>query len=301
MSLIYEIKKDNVKCIKSNTPLQYPAHFHYHIEMVRMLKGSVHCFTDANKYEVKEGDLFISFPNQILYYESFEDEEYQIFYINPDVVPQFVRLFETNVPRSSHISSENISDKLKRLLDDILEANEEVKKGEKYAEEMRSGYVLAFFSELLRSMELYGPDSGELSALKNIVDYCSRNYTKEISLESLSKELHISKYYISHIFGSHLNMRFNDYVNSLRVSKACLLLTDSDMSITAIGDKVGFSTIRTFNRAFLRQTGKSPSDYRRTITQAQRLSATGSDVVNFVMNKQTKSKAKNNIQEGEKQ
>ena len=286
MSLIYEIKKDNVKCMESNTPLQYPAHFHYHIEMVKMTKGSVHCFTDANKYTVKEGDLFISFPNQIHYYESFEPEEYQIFYINPEVVPQFMKLFETNVPRSSHIPAAKVTPKLNLLLEGILDTCEEVKRGEKYAEEMRSGYVLAFFSELLRSMELYGPDSGELSALKNIVDYCSRNYTKEISLETLSKELHISKYYISHLFGSRLNMRFNDYVNSLRISKACLLLTDSDMSITAISDRVGFSTIRTFNRAFLRQTGRSPSDYRRTITHVQKLSVTGGPVMNFVMGKE---------------
>ena len=285
MSLIYEIKKDNVKCDRSNTPLQYPAHFHYHIEMVKMIKGTVHCFTDANKYTVNEGDLFISFPNQIHYYESFGPEEYQIFYINPEVVPQFVKLFETNVPRSSHIPADKVTPKLNLLLDGILETCEEVRRGEKYAEEMRSGYVLAFFSELLRSMELYGPDSGELSALKNIVDYCSRNYTKEISLETLSKELHISKYYISHLFGSRLNMRFNDYVNSLRISKACLLLTDSDMSITAISDRVGFSTIRTFNRAFLRQTGRSPSDYRRTITHVQKLSVTGGPVMNFVMDK----------------
>ena len=286
MGLIYEIKKDNVKCQQCCTPLQYPAHFHYHIEMVWMLKGSVNCFTDSNKYRVEEGDLFISFPNQIHYYESFADEEYIIFYINPEVVPQFMGLFETNVPRTSHITKDKITPKLKALLDGIVDSCEEVRLGKKYAEEVRSGYVLAFFGELLRSMELYGPDSGELSALKNIVDYCSRNYTKEISLDMLSKELHISKYYISHIFGSRLNMRFNDYVNSLRVSKACLLLTDSDMSITDISDKVGFSTIRTFNRAFLRQTGKSPSDYRRTITQVQKLSVTGGPVVNFVMEKE---------------
>ena len=78
-------------------------------------------------------------------------------------------------------------------------------------------------------------------------------------------------------------MRFNDYINSLRVSKACLLLADNDKSITTISDSVGFSTIRTFNRAFLRQTGRSPSEYRRTIAQVQSLSATGGPVMNFVM------------------
>ena len=285
MGLIYEMKKDNVKYQRLITPLQFPAHFHKHIELVKMIKGEVHCFTDSNKYLVKEGDIFVSFPNQIHYYESFGEEEYLIFYINPEVLPQFATLFETNVPKSARIPAEQISDKLNTLLDGIVESSEGVKKGEKFAEEMRSGYVLAFFGEMLRSMELYGPDSGELSALKSIVDYCSKNYTKDISLELLSRELHISKYYISHIFGSRLNVRFNDYVNSLRISRACLLLADSDLSVTEIGDKVGFATIRTFNRAFLKQTGQSPSEYRRKITKAQKLSATGGPVVNFVMDK----------------
>ena len=286
MGLIYEFKQDNVKYQRLCTPLQFPAHFHYHIEMVLMLKGSVHCFTDANKYLVREGDLFISFPNQIHYYESFEDEEYVIFYINPEAVPQFKSLFETNVPRSAHIPAENITQSMKMHLEGIIEGCEAIRRGEKYAEEIRSGYLLTFFGELLRSMELYGPDTGELSALKNIVDFCSRNYTKEISLDTLSAELHISKYYISHIFGSRLNVRFNDYVNSLRISKACLLLADSDLSVTEIGDKVGFATIRTFNRAFLKQIGQSPSEYRRRIEQSQKLSATGGPVVNFVMDKE---------------
>lgn len=287
MGLIYEMKKDNVKYQKMFSPLQFPAHFHKHIEFVKMIKGSVYCFTDSNKYLVSDGDIFISFPNQIHYYESFGPEEYLIFYINPEVLPQFTNLFETNVPKSAHIPREQISDKLNTLLDGIVESCEGVKNGEKFAEEMRSGYVLAFFGEMLRSMELYGPDSGELSALKNIVDYCSKNYTKDISLESLSRELHMSKYYISHIFGSRLNVRFNDYVNSLRISKACLLLADSDLNVTEVGGQVGFATIRTFNRAFLKQTGQSPSEYRRNITKAQKLSATGGPVVNFVMNKES--------------
>lgn len=281
MSLLYEIKRDNIKYKKETAPLQYPAHFHSHIELVKMISGKVNCYTDANKYSVEAGDIFIAFPNQIHYYESLGPEEYVIFYINPEIVPQFLSLFESNVPKSSHITAKKISGKLDALFNSIIESCEEVKMGKKYSEEIRGGYVQAFFGELLRHMELYGPDSGELSALKNIVDFCSKNYTKEISLDLLSKELHMSKYYISHIFGSRLNMRFNDYVNSLRVSKACLLLADNDASITAVSDSVGFSTIRTFNRAFLRQTGKSPREYRRTIAQVKKLSATGSPVVNF--------------------
>ena len=94
MSLIYEIKKDNVKCVRSDTPLQYPAHFHYHIEMVKMTKGAVYCFTDANKYTVSEGDLFISFPNQIHQHETVEREKYVLLIVNPDMIPELASFFK---------------------------------------------------------------------------------------------------------------------------------------------------------------------------------------------------------------
>ena len=80
----------------------------------------------------------------------------------------------------------------------------------------------------------------------------------------LERELHLNKYYISHLFSSKLGIRFNDYVNSLRVSQACRLLRDTEMPITEISDAVGFNTQRTFNRAFARFRGCSPGEYRRT-------------------------------------
>ena len=57
-------------------------------------------------------------------------------------------------------------------------------------------------------------------------------------------------------------MKFNDYINSLRVSAASRYLSGTDKSITEISELVGFGTSRTFNRAFLKQFGKSPSEYR---------------------------------------
>ena len=41
------------------------------------------------------------------------------------------------------------------------------------------------------------------------------------------------------------------------------MLLNSDESITAICDRVGFNTLRTFNRAFMKQMNTSPSDYRK--------------------------------------
>ena len=106
------------------------------------------------------------------------------------------------------------------------------------------------------------PDENQ--AMRTVIQYCSQNFTKDLSLTILEEELHLNKYYISHLFGDKLGMRFNDYINSLRISESCRLLRMSALSITEISDASGFGTLRTFNRAFIKQMGMSPSEYRKS-------------------------------------
>jgi YesN/AraC family two-component response regulator len=132
---------------------------------------------------------------------------------------------------------------------------------EAYRDTILHGYLLAFFGKLLPSLTLNDVQSKECNVLGSILNYCINNSDKPLSLDVLEKELHISKYYISHTMSNKLHMGFNDYVNSLRISNACRLLRKSDRSITEISDIVGFNTLRTFNRAFFKQMGMTPSEY----------------------------------------
>ena len=96
-----------------------------------------------------------------------------------------------------------------------------------------------------------------------MVDFCAKHYTEDLSLAILERELHLSRYYISHLFTKKLQIGFNDYLNSLRTEHACRLLCEQEHSVTEIGRLSGFSNPRTFNRAFLKQTGMTPSEYRK--------------------------------------
>ena len=103
----------------------------------------------------------------------------------------------------------------------------------------------------------------ESESLRAIVSFCTQNYNEQLSLSLLQEKLHLNKYYISHLFSGRLGLGFNDYINSLRVSEACRYLLHSDEPIARISTLVGFQTPRTFNRAFIKQMGVSPSEYRR--------------------------------------
>ena len=82
-------------------------------------------------------------------------------------------------------------------------------------------------------------------------------------MEEVADKLCISRSTVSHLFNERLAMNFCDYINSLRLSDAVKLLKNGKNTITEISDLSGFSTIRTFNRAFLKRYGISPSEYRK--------------------------------------
>ena len=79
----------------------------------------------------------------------------------------------------------------------------------------------------------------------------------------MSKDLGISAPHLSSLFVKKLDMNFVSYLQSLRVSEAMLLLTQTDDPIQSIAKSVGFSCTRSFDRAFMNIEGISPSKYRK--------------------------------------
>lgn len=86
---------------------------------------------------------------------------------------------------------------------------------------------------------------------------------KNISLSTLSEELHLTPRTISEVINRHFSCSFNDLINGLRVdySKTLLLKNISLMKIDFIGQDAGFSSRASFYSNFKKITGLSPSDF----------------------------------------
>lgn len=239
-------------------------HLHYHLEFFLLLDGKSHVSIDSEVYDLLPGDFLIVFPNQIHRYEEIERERYLLFIVNPDLMPEFSTVFSRQVPKSAVIRHADQDRQLLPLLH--LLAEQALSPPPHYRDLALKGTLLALFSRLLSLLELAEPTSQDSRAVRAIVDYCAKHYTvPSLSLEMLERDLHLSRFYISHLFSEKMNIRFNDYINSLRVGGACRLLQQTDLSMTAISEKSGFNTCRTFNRSFVKLLGVSPSAYRHAM------------------------------------
>jgi AraC-like DNA-binding protein len=92
----------------------------------------------------------------------------------------------------------------------------------------------------------------------------NRLYTDhDLSLRRLSDITHTSENHLSETFSQYLNTNFFQFVNGYRVQEAKQLLIDTELSVTTIAVNVGYSSRSTFNNAFKRDTGLSPTAFRK--------------------------------------
>ncbi len=245
--------------------LQCTPHLHRELELVWMLDGHAQSYADSVSAPLESGDVYLSFPNQIHHFDSFAPERYYLLIIKPDMTPDLMELFHTGTPSSPVIRGAGNDPRVRELFLALNEvcARSQASNDSGYSQTLKRGYLLALLSELLSRMTVSKLNVGDSGALRSIVSFCAQNFSEDLSLSMLEDRLHLNKYYISHLFSEKLGMRFNDYINSLRISEACGLLLNSKLSITEISEHVGFNTLRTFNRAFMKQLSVSPSDYRR--------------------------------------
>ena len=251
--------RDNRDGVKSK--LRCSPHIHPHIEFVYMIEGHTDAYADSFSGSIGPGDFYIAFPNQIHRFVSHGDEKYFLSIVDPELIPEFKDQLLNTLPQSNIIPAQ--SDAARQIGLVMQALTESAKSENKYRQTVLRGHLVALFGIILNSLPTSAYSGDDTRILRTILDFCTKNYTHQLSLSTLADELHLSKYYISHLFSNKLQISFNDYINSLRVSAACRLLSRTDKNVTDICAEVGFSTLRTFNRAFLRHMETSPSAYRK--------------------------------------
>ncbi|MBQ7839858.1 MAG: AraC family transcriptional regulator [Lachnospiraceae bacterium] len=250
-----EIKTDSLITSQIHGLSTLP-HLHTHLELIYLTEGSSIATVDYKDYRFEKGDISLSFPNQIHCYHDCEPVCGYMLIFSNDLFKELKEMFQTKVPSSPIIKKEQLPPRIRGSLEKILHNNQ----ADSYFEKITArGYFLGLLGELLPAMTLSQKSSSH-DSIKSILTYCSDKYLEPLSLDTLAEDLHLNKYYISHIFKERMGISFTDFINALRVEHACSLLEEhSDM--TEIAFSSGFSSIRTFNRAFAKSMGMPPREY----------------------------------------
>jgi AraC-like DNA-binding protein len=97
------------------------------------------------------------------------------------------------------------------------------------------------------------------------IDYINENYSKDISLNEITKQAYLSKFHFSRIFKKHTSYSPYQYLIIVRLNHSRQLLLNNNYSIKEVADMCGFKRLDYFSAMFKRKFKYSPSTYRENI------------------------------------
>lgn len=89
-----------------------------------------------------------------------------------------------------------------------------------------------------------------------------QEHYKNVSLEQVSKKVHMNANYLSSLFKQKTGQNFSEYVIKTKMEMAVNLLQDVNYKTYEISEMVGYSNAKNFARTFKGYYGKTPSEYR---------------------------------------
>ncbi len=138
--------------------------------------------------------------------------------------------------------------------------------GTDYMRDMLINQHLATLLTLVMRESWHPEDRANLPPKRSIIlpvkDHLDAHYNEKITLDGLAGQFYINKYYLAKTFKEQYGQSINNYLLSLRITKAKQLLRFTDKPVEEIGVECGLGAAHYFSQTFKTVEGVPPSVYR---------------------------------------
>ena len=95
-----------------------------------------------------------------------------------------------------------------------------------------------------------------------VKQYIRKHYGESLSLDILADVVHLSPRYLSSLFMEEEGIGINRYIKAIRMAKAQELLTETNLKVTEVCEKVGYTNLSYFCKSFSEYYGVTPDKFR---------------------------------------
>lgn len=267
MHVFYEKKDEKFSC-SSVTNMNFPLHFHDSTELLYVHSGCIEVMIDDQTRQLNRGDLALVYPNMVHSYHTEGQSEIVLTIFQPSCAKDYSISFKNYYPVSPYLSGDD-------LHADCLLCFERMLHYTKNSESLCIAWLNLLLAYAVPQLTVQKRErTDRLGISHQLIQYLYEHFTESISLDSIARELHFNKSYISRVFSNRLGCGFYDYINQLRLDYVLFLLKDDEKSLTDIWHSAGFTSQKTFNRVFKDKYALTPTQYRQKYLDKQIISQT---------------------------
>ena len=245
-------------------------HLHREFEVNLILDGSVEILSQGRGYHAETGDFFVFDPYQP---HELRAREGTVLILSIQISPAFFSDYfpqMESVRFGTEIFHRAASPRHQQLYRQLLELTCCYCQKAPFYELDCAGNINAWFRALLDVSAFTVVSEAERPAqrarqerVRYLAERIEGGFSEKLLLGDLAKELGVDLYYLSHFFREHFGLSFQEYLAKLRCEKARRELLLTDRSLLDISLSCGFSSPKYFQRAFQKQYGATPREYRR--------------------------------------
>lgn len=256
-------------------------HIHDYYEFYFFLEGDVSMYIEENIFKLSPGDVILISPGVAHHLiQNTENKPYRrfVFWISReycnllfDLSPDYIYLMrhvETTKRYIFHYDALALNS-LQSKAFQLIEEQHSDRFGKEAKISLCVNNLILHLNRTIYEMEHPNTPREEQSLYQKVMLYIEDHLDEELSLDQLAGVFYVNKYHIAHVFKENLGMSIHQFVTKKRLS----LCRDAILSQTSINDAYlmcGFKDYSSFFRAFKKEYGMAPKQYRDMFLQKAR-------------------------------
>ena len=256
-----------------DTGVNNQIHWHPYAEILLSLSDRNAATVNFNGYELRINDMMIIYPGELHSVQSSGDDSWLIIQFPMELLSTIGELsaLVSGFPRRHCVRYDPVRFSSGHMVMTVKEIAELYFSRQPFRETKMYACMLNFFAELGEYWEnaeenehtkSTGKEQESLKLMAEACLYITNNCAQHLTLDSVARHMGISKSHFSHLFKRYTNMTFIDYLTIEQIRRAESISLDLSRQITEVAFEAGFSSISTFNRAFRKVKGVSPTEFR---------------------------------------
>lgn len=240
--------------------------YHDTLEIFFLIEGKYNFFIDDKMYELRSGDMVLIPPGTLhkaFGYENVPLTRY-IVYCNTSFVPKST----SQILLSSGHYVERIPKALGDLEDLFFKLCKEYHNPDLLSDELIHGYITELAAFIMRAEKTRGSTDmkSSNSVVESVISYLKDHYAVDVSLEDVAHHVSVSTAHLSRTFKQETGLGIREYLTMYRLKQAELMLIEfPSKSISEIAYNCGFNDSNYFASSFKRNTGITPTEFRKKV------------------------------------